>query len=185
MKRCDWATQYDIYLPYHDEEWGVPVYDEQRLFEFLILESMQAGLSWRLILERRPFLMKHFDNFQPEKIARYSETKYQRLLNTPEIIRNRAKIKATIHNAKRLLNLRDNGQSFSQLLWSIVDGQPIVNHYKQQSQVPASNHLSDAMTKLLKQHGFKFVGTTICYSFMQAVGMVNDHLISCFRHKEV
>lgn len=183
--RCDWANQYDIFIPYHDLEWGVPIYEDEKLFEFLILESMQAGLSWRLILQRRDALNRHFDHFNPAKIARYDEAKFKQLMNTPEIIRNQAKIRATINNAQRFLEIQNSPQGFSELLWEVIGGKPIINTWERQEQIPSKTPTSDQMTKYLKSLGFKFVGSTTCYSFMQAVGMVNDHLVSCFRHQQV
>jgi len=182
IKRCDWANQHNIFIPYHDNEWCVPLYEDQKLFEYLILESMQAGLSWKLILDKRLALQARFDNFNPEVIAKYTDQKINALLIDPTIIRNKAKILATINNAKVYCDLHDKGLQFSDLLWNVIDGNPIINHWEKQSDVPSNTKLSDELAKLLKNYGFKFIGGTICYSLMQAVGMVNDHLVTCFRH---
>jgi len=185
VSRCTWVESDPLYLAYHDREWGVPVHDDRRLFEFLILEGAQAGLSWLTILKKREAFRKAFDNFNPEKIARYGEDKIGALLDNPAIVRNRAKIKSAIINARALLEIREQYGSFDQFVWQFVGGRPIVNHWRSAGQVPASTVHSDALSKALRKLGFKFVGTTICYAFMQAVGMVNDHTISCFRHDEV
>ena len=182
--RCPWPTD-ELYIRYHDEEWGVPVHDDRLLFEFLILEGAQAGLSWRTVLNKRENYQKAFDHFDAEKIARYSEAKVAKLLTNEGIIRNRLKIQSAILNAKAFLNVREEFGSFDQYLWRFVDGKPIVNHPKSMKDVPAKTKISDAMSKDLLKRGFKFVGSTICYANMQAVGMVNDHLVSCFRHKEL
>ena len=184
MPRCPWATT-DLAITYHDEEWGVPVHDERLLFEFLILEGAQAGLSWNTILKKRQNYRKAFDNFQAEKIARYRARGVRSLLADPGIVRNRLKIAATIQNAKMLLALRDELGSFESYLWSFVGGKPIQNRWRTLAQVPAHSVESDAMSRDLLRRGFKFVGSTICYAFMQATGMVNDHLITCPRWKEV
>jgi DNA-3-methyladenine glycosylase I len=182
--RCPWPTD-ELYIRYHDEEWGVPVHDDRLLFEFLILEGAQAGLSWRTVLNKRENYRSAFDNFDAEKIARYSEAKIAKLLNDPGIIRNRLKIRSAVENAKASLKIRDEFGSFDAYLWRFVDGKPIVNHRKSMKDVPAKTKISDAMSKDLLKRGFKFVGSTICYANMQAVGMVNDHLVTCFRHKEL
>lgn len=182
--RCPWATD-DLYFRYHDEEWGVPVHDDRLLFEFIILEGAQAGLSWRTILNKRENYRAAFDNFDAEKIARYNEARITRLLNNAGIIRNRLKISSTIQNAKAFLKVREEFGSFDAYQWRFVDGKPIINHRKSIKEVPAKTKISDAMSKDLLQRGFKFVGSTICYAHMQAVGMVNDHLVTCFRHKEL
>ena len=179
--RCDWVTDDPLYIDYHDREWGVPVYDDQRLFEFLILEGAQAGLSWITVLKKRQHYRQVFDNFNIEKIAAYSEKKLTKLLQDPGIIRNRLKINSAIRNAQASLHLMES-MSLSDYFWQFVDGEPIRNAWKKQSQVPASTLLSDQISKELKKRGFSFVGSTICYAFMQAVGMVNDHLVSCFRY---
>lgn len=184
-KRCIWSGDDPVYIDYHDQEWGVPIYDDQLLFEFLILEGAQAGLSWITILKRRDGYRKAFDRFNAKKIAAYDEKKYQELLNNPGIIRNRLKIQAAITNAQAYLAIKKEFGSFSDYLWQFVDGKPIVNCWKAHKQIPASTPVSDKMSKELKKRGFKFVGSTICYAFMQAVGMVNDHVTECFRHKQV
>jgi DNA-3-methyladenine glycosylase I len=182
--RCPWPTN-EISIQYHDVEWGVPVHDDRLLFEFLILEGAQAGLSWQTILNKREHYRAAFDQFDAEKIALYNEAKIARLLNNPGIVRNRLKIRATVQNAKACLKVREEFGSFDAYLWRFVDGQPVINHRKSMKEVPARTAISDAMSKDLLQRGFKFVGSTICYAHMQAVGMVNDHLISCFRHQEL
>jgi DNA-3-methyladenine glycosylase I len=182
--RCPWPTD-DLYIRYHDEEWGVPVHDDRRLFEFLILEGAQAGLSWRTVLNKRENYRAAYDNFDAIKIARYSDVKIAKLLNDPGIIRNRLKILSAVQNAKAFLKVCDKFVSFDAYLWRFVDGKPIVNHRKSMKEVPAKTKISDAMSKDLLKRGFKFVGSTICYANMQAVGMVNDHLVTCFRHKEL
>ncbi len=184
MKRCAWCSTDDpVYIAYHDTEWGVPVYDDRLLFEFLILEGAQAGLSWITVLKKRENYRLLFDNFDPAKIAKYNARKIEALLKNPGIIRNRLKIAATIANAKAYLNLLQEWDSFSQYIWHFVDGKPLQNHRKQLKDIPTKTIISDAMSKDLKKRGFKFVGSTICYAFMQAVGMVNDHTEDCFRYK--
>ena len=182
--RCPWPTD-ELYIRYHDEEWGVPVHDDRRLFEFLILEGAQAGLSWRTVLNKRENYRKAFDNFDAEKIARYNAAKVARLLQDEGIIRNRLKIQSAILNAKAFLKVREAFGSFDAYLWRFVDGRPIINHPRSMGDVPAKTKISDAMSKDLLKRGFKFVGSTICYANMQAVGMVNDHWVTCFRHKEL
>ncbi len=183
--RCAWAGKDPLYIQYHDTEWGVPLYDDRKLFEFLILEGMQAGLSWLTILRKREHFRRALDHFDPEKIARYDETKVQQLLNDPGIIRNAAKIRAAINNARAFLNLQEEFGSFSAYLWRFVDGKPIVHRWRRLEDIPTRSPESDALSRDLKQRGFKFVGTTICYAHMQAVGMVNDHLVDCFRYREI
>lgn len=185
IKRCQWVTDDPTYIAYHDQEWGRPVSDERLLFEFLNLEGMQAGLSWLTILKKRENYRTCFDNFDAEKIVRYDQKKINALLNDPGIIRNRLKIAAIIANAQAHLNLKQQGNNFTDFIWQFVDGKPIQNHWRHFKQIPASNDISDRMAKTLKQQGFKFVGSTICYAFMQAVGMVNDHTASCFCHLQV
>lgn len=185
MNRCSWATQSDLEREYHDKEWGVPNYNDRHLFEMLILEGAQAGLSWLTVLKKRESYREAFDHFDPEKIARYDEAKRAELLSNPGIIRNRLKVDAAIQNANAYLDVADSHGSFSEYIWGFVDGEPIINHFKSMSQVPAETERSKAMSKQLKKDGFKFVGPTICYAFMQAVGMVNDHTTDCFRHDEV
>lgn len=182
--RCPWPTD-ELYRRYHDTEWGVPVHEDRRLFEYLILEGAQAGLSWHTVLKKRENYRAAFDNFDAEKIARYGDKKVTELLANPGIIRNRLKIHATIQNAKAFLKVQEEFGSFDAYLWRFVDGKPIINHRRSMKGVPARTAVSDAMSKDLLKRGFKFVGSTICYANMQAVGMVNDHLVSCFRHKEL
>ena len=182
---CPWCTGFDLYRQYHDEEWGVPLRDDRALFELLNLEGAQAGLSWSTVLKKREHYRRVFDGFQPEIIARYDETKVAALLADPGIIRNRAKVAATIQNAKVFLSLKELGQSFSETLWQFVDGQPIQNSWQSMSEVPTSTPQAVAMSKALQKIGFKFVGPTICYAFMQASGMVNDHLVNCPRYAAV
>ena len=181
MPRCAWATT-EPAITYHDKEWGVPVHDDRVLFEFLILEGAQAGLSWNTILRKRDNYRKAFDGFRPEKIARYGKRDVQRLLGNAGIVRNRLKIAATIENAKRFFDVKKEFGSFDAYLWSFVGGKPIQNHWRALAQVPARTAESDAMSRDLLRRGFKFVGSTICYAFMQATGMVNDHLVTCPRH---
>ncbi len=183
--RCWWCGDSEIYQHYHDNEWGTPQRDDQHLFEMLNLEGAQAGLSWITILKKRAHYRKAFDNFDPQKIARYSDKKIERLLNDPGIIRNRLKVNAFITNARCYLDMQEKGESFSDYLWSFVDNQVIQNARQTSGDVPASTPQSEAMSKSLKKRGFKFVGPTICYAFMQATGMVNDHLVDCFRYSEV
>jgi DNA-3-methyladenine glycosylase I len=185
MERCPWCEGFDLYRDYHDREWGVPLRDDRALFELLILEGAQAGLSWSTVLKKREHYRRVFDGFDPERIARYDAAKVAALLADPGIIRNRAKVAATIGNAQAWLAMRATGQSFSDFLWQFVGGQPIINHWQSMAEVPAKTAQSDAMSKSLAKAGFKFVGSTICYAFMQASGMVNDHLLTCPRHAEV
>jgi DNA-3-methyladenine glycosylase I len=184
MQRCPWAT-IEPAITYHDVEWGVPVHDDQVLFEFLILEGAQAGLSWNTILKKRENYRKAFDGFRPEKIARYGKRDVQGLLRNDGIVRNRLKIAATIENAKRFLEVRKEFGTFDAYLWTYVGGKPIQNRWRTLADVPARTAESDAMSRDLLRRGFKFVGSTICYAFMQAIGMVNDHLVTCPRHAEL
>lgn len=184
-KRCSWVGDDPLYLEYHDREWGVPVHDDGRLFEMIILEGAQAGLSWITVLKKRENYRRAFNQFDAAKIARYDARKKRALMNNAGIIRNRLKIDATIGNARAFLKIVDEYGSFSDYLWDFVDGRPIVNRWRTISDVPVSTEKSDALSKALKGRGFKFVGTTICYSFMQAVGMVNDHVTTCFRYADV
>lgn len=184
MPRCPWATT-EPAIAYHDQEWGVPVHDDRLLFEFLILEGAQAGLSWITILRKRENYRKSFDGFRAEKIARYRARDVKRLLGDPGIVRNRLKIAATITNAKALLALGEEMGSFDAYLWSFVGGKPKQNRWRRMATVPARTAESDAMSRDLLRRGFKFVGSTICYALMQATGMVNDHLVTCPRHKKV
>ncbi|MGH1543795.1 MAG: DNA-3-methyladenine glycosylase I [Arenicella sp.] len=184
-KRCSWCGEDPLYVAYHDEEWGVPVYDDQELFEMINLEGAQAGLSWITVLRKRDTYRLAFDGFDPDKIIHYDQQKIDELLQDPGIIRNKLKVNAVITNAKLYITMRDNGESFSDYLWSFVDGKPIKNAPKDMSDVPATTERSDAMSKSLKKKGFKFVGSTICYAFMQAAGMVNDHFVDCPRYNKV
>jgi DNA-3-methyladenine glycosylase I len=185
LKRCAWAFASQQYTDYHDNEWGVPVHDDRKLFEMLILEGVQAGLSWSLILKKRAGYRQAFDGFDVSKIARYDDRKVQELLANPEIVRNRLKISAAIQNARAFLQVQSDAGSFDVFLWQFVDGQPMQNAWRTMQEVPAKTRESDAMGKELKRRGFTFVGSTICYAFMQAVGMVNDHIMECFRWQEV
>ncbi len=185
MKRCDWANKSELEQSYHDKEWGVPIHDDRSLFEFLILEGAQAGLSWSTILRKREGYRKAFDNFDARKISRYSKTDLSRLLANPEVIRNKLKIEATIANARTFLQVQEQFGSFDNYIWQFVSGRPIQNSWKKMTDIPSSSPESEAMSKDLRKRGFKFVGSTICYAFMQAVGMVNDHIVGCFRHKEL
>lgn len=179
MNRCGWASQDPIYIEYHDKEWGVPVYDDRLLFEFLNLEGAQAGLSWITILKKRDNYRKAFDHFRPEIIVTYNDKKIEELLQNEGIVRNRLKTNAVITNAKAYLKVVEEFGSFRDYIWSFVGGKPIQNHFQRLEDVPASTPISDAMSKDLKKRGFKFVGSTICYAFMQATGMVNDHIVTC------
>lgn len=183
ISRCPWPTD-ELYCAYHDIEWGVPQHDDRLLFENLILEGAQAGLSWYTVLKKRGNYRAAFDHFDAEKIARYGDKKFAELMNNPGIIRNRLKIAATIQSAKSFLKVREEFGSFDKYLWRFVDGRPIINRRKG-GDVPARTEISDAMSKDLLKRGFKFVGSTICYANMQAIGMVNDHHVTCFRHKEL
>ena len=184
MPRCAWATT-EPAITYHDKEWGVPVHDDRVLFEFLILEGAQAGLSWNTILKKRENYRKALDGFRPDKIARYGKRDVQRLLGNDGIVRNRLKIAATIENAKRFLEVRKEFGTFDAYLWTFVGGEPIQNRWRTMADVPARTAESDAMSRDLLRRGFKFVGSTICYAFMQAIGMVNDHLVTCPRYTEL
>ncbi len=183
--RCFWVSDDPLYIEYHDKEWGVPVYDDDRLFEFLILETFQAGLSWITVLKKRENFRKAFDHFDYKKIAKYPESKYESLLQDAGIIRNKLKIRATISNAQAFMKVQEEFGSFSKYIWAFTNGKPIVNAFRKREEVPATTELSDIISKDLKKRGFKFVGSTVIYAFMQAIGMVNDHTINCFRHKEV
>lgn len=183
MKRCAWTNNDDLLIKYHDHEWGVPVHDDNRLFEFLILEGAQAGLSWLTILKKRENYRRAYDTFNIKKVAGYKSVKIKQLLNNPGIVRNRLKINASIVNANAVINIQKEFGSLDRYLWGFVGGKQIVNKRKRLGDIPSSTAVSDAMSKDLKKRGFKFVGTTICYAFMQAVGMINDHEVSCFRYK--
>ncbi len=183
--RCSWCEGFDLYRQYHDTEWGVPLRDSRKLFELLILEGAQAGLSWSTVLKKRESYREAFDFFDPIKISKYDDNKISELLANPGIIRNRLKVAATIGNAKAYLALERNGQPFDEFVWSFVQNTPIQNKRQSLQELPARSPESDAMSKALQKAGFKFVGTTICYAFMQACGMINDHLVTCHRYKAV
>lgn len=184
-KRCGWVSDDPLYLQYHDLEWGVPELDDDRLFEKLILDGAQAGLSWITILRKRENYRRAFNGFNAQQMARYGERKKRQLLADAGIVRNRLKIEAAIENARAYLRLRQQGESFASVLWAFVDYRPLQNRWKKLEQIPARTPQSEAMSRELSRRGFKFVGPTICYAFMQATGMVNDHLVTCFRHREV
>ena len=183
QERCAWVNDNPIYIHYHDHEWGVPVYDERLLFEFLVLEGMQAGLNWLTILKKRDNFRKCFDNFDAEIIANYNANKVMQLMENTGIIRNRLKIQAAIVNAQAFLKIRKNPGDFTNYIWSFVHGEPLNNHWQLANQVPTTTIISDTMATDLKKKGFKFIGSTICYAFMQATGMVNDHTMNCFCYK--
>ena len=182
---CEWPVDDDLMIAYHDEEWGVPLHDDRKLFEFLVLDAFQAGLSWRTILHKRENFRLAFDGFDAQLIARYKKRKIGQLLENAGIVRNRMKIEATVANAKAFLRVQSEYGSFDSYIWQFVGGQPKQNRWRSLKRLPASTPDSDRMSKDLKERGFKFVGTTICYAFMQAAGMVNDHLVKCFRYQEV
>ena len=183
--RCDWCVGDPLYEKYHDEEWGVPVYNDHKLFEFLILETFQAGLSWITVLRKREHFRIAFDNFDYNKIAKYNQNKIDELIGNAGIIRNKLKIKATITNAQVFIAIQKEFGSFSDYIWKFTKGKPIKNKFKTMSDIPANTSLSDDLSKDLKKRGFKFVGTTVIYAHMQATGMVNDHIVGCFRYNEV
>jgi len=183
--RCWWCGDDELYQHYHDLEWGVPVHDDRLLFEFLCLEGAQAGLSWITILRKRENYRRVFDNFDADKIARYQDDKIAALLQDPGIVRNRLKVNGFVKNARALLELLEQGMTLDAYLWNFVDGEPLQNNRKASNQVPANTEISDAMSKDLKKRGFTFVGSTICYAFMQAAGLVNDHTVDCYRHSEL
>lgn len=185
MNRCEWTGANELMLAYHDTEWGVPLHDEQKLFEFLVLEGMQAGLSWSTILNKRENFRAAFHHFDVARVARYTQRDVERLLKNAGIIRNRLKIEATINNAKRFIEVQNEFGSFDAYIWRFVDGQPIKNAWRSMKEIPAKTPLSDAVSKDLLKRGFKFVGSTIVYAHMQATGMVNDHTVDCFRYDEV
>lgn len=184
MQRCEWA-QGDLMTAYHDLEWGVPVHDDCLLFEFLILEGAQAGLSWSTILKKRPNYRQAFDQFDPRTVAAYGAEKVETLLANPGIVRNRRKIEAAIQNGRAFLTIQEEFGSFDAFLWRFVDGRPLANHWQKMSEIPVSTPAAAALSKELLRRGFKFAGPTICYAFMQAVGMVNDHTVDCFRHSQL
>jgi DNA-3-methyladenine glycosylase I len=185
VTRCAWPANHQLALVYHDNEWGVPVHDDYKHFEFLVLDAFQAGLSWNTILNKRENFRKALDDFDFEKIARYNEEKIQQLMNDAGIIRNQLKIRATVSNAAALIKVREEFGSFDKYIWQFTGGKTIVNQFRELKEIPAKTAVSDAMSKDLQKHGFRFVGSTICYAYMQAAGMVNDHVVSCFRHREV
>ncbi len=181
---CQWPKT-DLDIAYHDQEWGVPLHEDHKLFEFLILEGAQAGLSWSTILKKREGYRRAFDQFIPDKIARYNKRKIESLIKNEQIVRNRLKIESAVKNARAYLNLLEEYPTFDQYIWQFVDGKPIVNKFKSLSDIPAKTPLSDTLSKELKKRGFNFVGSTICYAFMQATGLVNDHTTNCFRYKQI
>ena len=183
--RCDWCGDDELYMKYHDDEWGVPVFDDKLLFEFLLLETFQAGLSWITILRKRENFRLAFDNFDYKKIASYDENKYDELLLNAGIIRNKLKIKSTISNAQLFMLIQKEAGSFSNYIWNFTNGKPIQNNWQQKNHVPATTELSDTISKALKKKGFKFVGSTVIYAYMQAIGMINDHMKSCFRYEQI
>jgi len=185
MKRCEWANRGELEQSYHDSEWGAAIHDGRSLFEFLVLEGAQAGLSWSTILRKREGYRKAFDNFDVQKISQYSENDVSRLLVNSEIVRNRLKINATITNARAFLRVQEQFGGFDHYIWQFVNGRPIQNSWEKMTDIPSSTPESEAMSKDLQKRGFKFVGSTICYAFMQAVGMVNDHVVGCFRYEEL
>ncbi len=184
MRRCNWAGSDPLLIRYHDEDWGVPVHDDRRLFEFLVLEGAQAGLSWRTILARRDRYREAFRDFDPGQVARFGARDIARLLSDAGLVRNRLKIETAIENARRFLSVRREFGTFDAYVWSFVGGAPVVNRFRSAAQVPAETGASRTMSRDLRKRGFRFVGPTICYAFMQAVGMVNDHLVGCFRHPD-
>ena len=183
--RCEWSGSDPVLIEYHDKEWGVPLHDDRKLFEFLVLDAAQAGLSWLLILKKRENYRKAFSNYDAGKIARYDARKVEALLNNPGIVRNRLKIQSAIENARGFLQVQKEFGSFDKFIWQFTGGRTIKNSWKTMNQVPAKTAESDAMSRELKRRGFRFVGSTICYAFMQAAGMVNDHVVTCFRYKRV
>jgi DNA-3-methyladenine glycosylase I len=183
LSRCPWAGREPLYVAYHDEEWGVPEFDDRGLYEKLVLDGFQAGLAWITILRKRENFRRAFDRFEPDKIARYNRRKIEALMRDSGIVRNRMKIEGAVLSARAYLAVMENGPGFSRLLWDFLDGRPRVNNYRSVSQVPAESEISRKMSKELKRRGFKFCGPTIVYAFMQAVGMVNDHLVTCYRHQ--
>jgi DNA-3-methyladenine glycosylase I len=184
LKRC-WNTTNPLYIRYHDEEWGVPLHDDNKIFEFLVLEGFQAGLSWRLILERREAFMQAFNGFDPKKVASYTESHIESLMNNPNVVRNRSKILAAVTNAKKFIEIQKEFGTFDNYIWQFVDGKPINNSFQELADLPAKTKISETISRELKKRGFQYVGPTICYAFMQAIGLVNDHLTSCFRYEEI
>jgi len=184
IKKCDWCVGNELYERYHDDEWGLPTFDDQQLFELLLLEGAQAGLSWITILKKRQGYREAFDGFEAGKVARYRPARINKLLLNPEIVRNRLKVESAVSNARLFLDIRERTGSFSGYIWQFTDHQPRQNRFRSIEEVPAITPASDRMSKTMKKDGFKYVGSTICYAFMQATGMVNDHLVSCFRHEQ-
>lgn len=184
-KKCSWATNHKLEEQYHDTEWGIPIYDDRLLFEFLILKGAQAGFSWTTVLVKRDNYREVFDNFEAKKIAKYDQQKIDELLNYPGIVRNKLKIKSVITNAKEFLKIQEEYGSFSKFIWGFTKEKPITNKWANFEKIPTKTETSDLMSKALKKRGFKFIGTTICYAFMQVVGMVNDHTTDCFRYNEI
>lgn len=182
--RCEWVTQDQLYIDYHDKEWGVPQRDGKKLFEKICLEGQQAGLSWITVLKKRDCYRKCFHNFDPKKVAAMTEQDIDELMKNPGLIRHRGKLEAIVNNAKAYLNMKKNGEDFVEFIWSFVNGSPVVNRYKSAWDAPTRNEASDAMAKALKKKGFKFVGTTICYAYMQSMGLINDHIVSCHCHPD-
>ena len=185
MKRCPWCENNELYVKYHDEEWGVPVHDDKKHFEFLILEGVQAGLSWLTILRKRENYRKVYDDFDPAKIAKYDDEKIVRLMNNSGIIRNQRKIEASVNNAQRFIEIQEEFGSFDRYIWSFVNYKPVVNSWKHISEIPSKTELTDRISRNLKKRGFKFVGSTIIYAHLQAIGIINDHIVSCFRYNEL
>lgn len=185
LKRCLWCGEDELYIKYHDEEWGIPVFDDRKQFEFMVLESAQAGLSWITILRKREAYRKAYDNFEPFKVAEYDERRVQQLLGNAGIIRNRRKIEASINNAKRFIEIQKEFGSFSKYLWEFVEYKPVINEWKSEADIPAATELSERISKDLKKRGFKFLGPIIVYSHLQATGLVNDHIVDCFRYDEI
>lgn len=185
MKRCDWCGTDELYIKYHDEEWGVPVHDDNKHFEFLVLESAQAGLSWITILKKRENYKEAYDNFDPIKVAKYNEEKIEELRNNPGIVRNKRKIEASINNAQKFLEIQKEFGSFDKYIWKFVNNDPIKNEWNNISEIPANTELSSKISKDLKKRGFRFVGSTTIYSYLQAAGLINDHIKDCFRYNEV
>lgn len=185
IQRCGWTQNDELMNRYHDEEWGVPVHDDRKLFEFMVLDAFQAGLSWKTILHKREAFREAFDNFHPERVAKYGDEEIGLLLTNPGIIRNRQKITCSVANAQHFVRLQKQHGSFDKYIWQFTDNKTVVNNWNDMKQIPATSKQSDAMSKALQKEGFKFVGSTICYAFMQAAGMVNDHITSCFRYTQV
>ncbi len=185
VKRCPWPSDDPLMIAYHDREWGVPLHDDRKLFEFMVLDGAQAGLSWRTVLRKRVNYRRAFHGFDPAVVARYTEKDVQRLLKDDGIIRNRSKIRSAVTNAIKFLEIQKEFGSFDEYIWQFVGGKPVQHRFRRLAQIPTTSRESDAMSKDLKKRGFKFVGSTICYAFMQAAGMVNDHLVVCFRYREV